>query len=201
MIDVFVPAVYFFSHCCLFLLLQYPDLTIVRKESESELFLSLKEDPYGPKRGCGVGLTNLGTFQLYQRNINMNPDCSLTTQKRVVQNLPNGFATAVDTGIWCTSLVSYVINLYLNEMIADGFVGTAWEAHLNRVSTHQCPTDGVQKNSNSVDQQDETFSLSLADMAGIFVLHLAMIFLSVCFALEDLRKRSRLANATLPEDD
>jgi len=157
----------------------------------------MRESWYGANQGCGVGLTNLGTFQLYQRNKSVNWDCSLTTQQRVVQNLPAGFATAVDTGIKCTSLVSYVMNLHLNEMLADGFVARAWKEHLDRISSTTCSGDGLENNTSGEDNADENFSLSLQDMAGIFILHVALTVLAVLFAAADLWKRSRLANAIL----
>lgn len=175
---------------------QYPDMNIVRKETESEIFLGMREKWYGASQGCGVGLTNLGTFQLYQRNKSVNWDCSLTTQKRVVQTLPAGFANKVDTGIKCTSLVSYVMNLHLNEMITDGFVERAWTDHLDRISSTTCSGDSLESNAAG-DDTDGNFSLSLEDMAGIFILHVALTLLAVLFAMADLLKRSRLANATL----
>ena len=174
-------------------------MTIVRKETESGIFTGMREKWYGASQGCGVGITNLGTFQLYQRNKDVNYDCSLTTQKRVVQNLPAGFATVVDTGIRCTSLVSYVLNLHMNEMIAEDFVAKAWSEHLNRISTTQCGGGGVDALSgvdNDI-KDDGKVSLSLEDMAGIFILHMILTFLAIIFALGELRKRSRLANAVL----
>ena len=175
-------------------------MNIVRKETESEIFTGMRENWYGASQGCGVGITNLGTFQLYQRNKDVNYDCSLTTQQRVVQNLPAGFATAVDAGIRCTSLVSYVLNLHLNEMIADEFVAKAWGKHLNRISGAQCGGDGVEMMTGAGGEtEDGNFSLSLEDMAGIFILHVILTFLAVMCAAGDLLKRSRLANAVLGE--
>jgi hypothetical protein len=77
---------------------KYPEMNIVRKETEQGIFDGLRNEWYGGKEGCGVALTNLGTFQLYQGRQAVNPDCALTTEKRVVRQLPSGFATAVDTG-------------------------------------------------------------------------------------------------------
>jgi hypothetical protein len=76
----------------------YPEMNIVRKETEQGIVDGLRRDWYGGNQGCGVALTNLGTFQLYQGRQDVNPDCTLTTEKREVRQLPSGFATAVDTG-------------------------------------------------------------------------------------------------------
>ena len=174
-------------------------MNIVRKETESEIFSGMREEWFGASQGCGAGITNLGTFQLYQRNKDVNYDCSLTTQKRVVQNLPAGFATVVDTGIRCTSLVSYVLNLHMNEMIAEDFVANAWSDHLNRISTTQCGGGGVDALSGmgNDSKEAENFSLTLEDMAGIFILHVILTFLAIFFALGALRKQPPRANAAL----
>jgi Ligand-gated ion channel len=166
---------------------KYPDMNVVRKESEREIFdaLRLPWDGIGTEQGCGATLTNVGTFDNYRGTKEVNWDCSLTTEKRVVQTLPAGFATAVDTGVLCTSLISYVLNLFITEMIADGFVGNAWENHLNKISTISCSAEA-----RTDDKSGRSFSLSLKDMAGIFIVHGALMVIAVFYALVDkLRKQ------------
>lgn len=154
-----------------------PDLILVRKESEGELFDALKKPWYGGQGGCGLVLTNMGTFQVYQSQKSSNADCSLTSDMRVILHLPAGFATAVDSGILCTSLVSYVLDLHLQEMKADGFIDQAWENHIEKISTVSC--DEPSTSSSSL---KSNFSLGLKDMGGIFIMHAVMMILSLTFA-------------------
>lgn len=165
---------------------KYPDLNIVRKDAEQEIFDSLRKPWRGGNGGCGAALTNLGTFTLYEGNREVNFDCSLTSERRVVQTLPSGFATGVDTGTLCTSLISYVINIHMSEMISDGFVADAWGKHIDKISTVDCDAN---ENGQMVDLEDENFSLRINDMAGIFVMHLALLVFAVLVAFVSLRNR------------
>jgi len=168
---------------------KYPDMNIVRKETEQEIFDALRLDWYGSEQGCGVALTNLGTFDLYQGNKEVNWDCTLVSEKRVIQHLPSGFATAVDTGIYCTSLVSYVMNLYLQEMNADGFIHRAWRQHLSKISTIDCLAPALAVENVS---EKDSFSLSPKEMGGIFGLHVCLTMVAVFFGVVDLlRKRMK----------
>jgi Ligand-gated ion channel len=142
-----------------------PDLILVRKDSEEEMFQALKKDWYGGKGGCGVLMTNLGTFEVYQGQKSVNQDCTLKSEKRVILSLPAGFATAVDSGMMCTSLISYVFDYHLQEMERDGFIATAWNNHVEKISTISCD-----KSSSSVTQKGNV-SLGMKDMGGIFITH------------------------------
>ena len=80
-------------------------------------------------------MTNLGTYDVYRSQVATNDDCSLGSDKRVLINLPAGFASAVDSAVLCTSLVSYVLDVHLQEMRKDGFIEEAWNHHLSRIAT------------------------------------------------------------------
>jgi len=169
---------------------RYPKMVVVRKETNEEIFEALHRDWYDGSEGCGVALTNRGTFEVYQRNETFNGNCTLTTENRVVQNLPAGFATAVDTDIFCTSLVSSVMNLHLTQMTVDGFIRRAWENHLDKISTTTCSAAGSVAGSDSEDELNN-FSLSIEEMAGIFMLHLALAAVAVLFAYGEQKSRKR----------
>lgn len=77
---------------------QYPELIVIRKESEQDVFETVSANWRDDAKSCGVAISNFGTFQLYQGQKEINPDCALTTEKRVIRRLPSGFATAVDSG-------------------------------------------------------------------------------------------------------
>lgn len=173
----------------------YPSLNIVRKATEKETFDALRQDWYSGRKGCGVTLTNLGTFQVYQGDKEVNADCSLTSEFRVIRNLPSGFATAVDTGLMCTSLVSHVLNIHLTEMEYEGFIDQAWQDHLRKIATIDCQEQAQEaKSEEELEREEDEFdySLSLNNMAGIFILHGALTLVALAFALVDqLRTRYR----------
>ena len=169
----------------------YPELTVVRKETEQEMFEALTKPWYGGAGGCGVLITNLGTYQVYQGQTATNADCTLTSEKRVILTLPSGFATAVDSGTLCTSLVSHVMDLYMTEMIADGFIEQAWQDHLDKISQIDC----VEPVPNSGD--DDIYSLGLKEMGGIFVTHLLLTTVAVVVAIVQYKH----AKATKPKEE
>jgi Ligand-gated ion channel len=176
---------------------KYPDMNLIRKDTEQEMFLALRDSWYRGGAGCGVAVTNLNTFELYQGQSDTNWDCAMYSEKRTVFSLPSGFATAVDSGVMCTSLISYVLNLHLTEMEADGFLGRAWEDHVAKVSTQDChshpDSSAKTKNGGKVadNNSNNNISLNLLDMAGIFILHGFLTVVAVLFALFDLIKRYR----------
>ena len=165
---------------------KYPDMNVVRKESEKGVFDGLRLPWNGPEQGCGAALTNLGAYENYRNNKETNFDCSLTTERRIIQSLPGGFATSVDTGNLCTSLISYVLNLLIFEMIEDGFVENAWRDHIAKISQTNCP-DQVEINKHI----DGKYQLSLKDMAGIFIVHGFLMLTAVSIAVFDRWRRKK----------
>lgn len=170
-----------------------PDLILVRKDTEKEVFDGLKQSWYGGSGGCGLVLTNLGTFEMYQSQKSSNADCSLTSEKRVILNMPAGFATAVDSGIMCTSLISYVMDYHLQQMKSDGFIDQAWQDHIARISTISCDT--------SASSQAGNVSLTLKDMGGIFIAHALMTIMALSLAiLQYLYAKFRMPGSTRQSD-
>jgi hypothetical protein len=166
---------------------KYPDMNVVRKETEKEIFDALRLPWNGPEQGCGAALTNLGTFENYRNSKETNFDCSLTTERRVIQSLPAGFATSVDIADRCTSLISYVLNLFISEMIQDGFVQEAWKEHIEKISQTTCP-EHVAINEGS----DEEYRLSLKDMAGIFIVHGFLMLIALSIAVFDRWRKKKM---------
>lgn len=161
---------------------KYPDLVLVRKESESEVFGSLKL-PWR-EGGCAAALTNLGTFEIYSSS--SSEGCTLATERHVLQSLPAGFATAVDTGTLCTSLISHVLNIHLRQM--KPFIEEKWNQHIQSISTTGCQGNKVDRNRDS---EEQNVSLRLDEMAGIFIVHVALSGLALFMAMFDLRRRYR----------
>lgn len=171
---------------------KYPDMNIIRKDKEEDMFAALRLPIFNGNPGCKALLTNLGTFQLFQGDSDVNWDCSLSSEKRVVQNLPSGFATGVDTGTLCTSLISYVMNIHITEMISDGFIPMAWQNHVNKMATVNCTEELAKANKNRPIGDDENFSLRLEEMGGIFIMHMLLMVFAILLAFVDLQRRLAL---------
>jgi hypothetical protein len=162
---------------------KYPQLFLVRKDTNQEVFQGLRETWYrgGGGGGCGIVMTSLKTLEIFQSQKANNHDCTLSSQKRVAHNLPAGFATAVDAGVKCTSLISYVLDLHLKEMRAIGFIDKAWRIHIQSLATVDCesPWDGAR---NGWDE-DNNVSLGMHDMGGIFITHGILSVIALIFAM------------------
>ena len=94
---------------------KYPSLKFAGKGSEQEIF----EGPRLPvgKGGCQAAAHQYNTYSVYKRNKEVNFDCALSSEERIVEIIPAGMATAIDTGFpYCTSLVGHVLDYHLNEM-------------------------------------------------------------------------------------
>ena len=170
---------------------KYPELNLVRKDTEGGMFEGLGLGWYSGQGGCGALLTNLGTYDVYRTQASTNADCSLASDQRVLMSLPAGFATAVDSAIQCTSLISYVMDLHLQEMRQDGFIDGAWDAHIEKVATKTCPAV-TQSVADSRAAKSQGFSLTIKDMGGIFCFHFAMSALALLFAFYQRYQTSRL---------
>ena len=162
---------------------RYPDLNMIPKETETEIYSSLRLPI--ERGGCHAAAHQFNTYAIYQRSLDVNYDCSLDSEKRVVEVVPAGMATIVDTGggpnAKCTSLISHVLDYHLTEMIADGFIEKAWRNHLNRIGTIECiraPPKG-----GDGGEFEDTFSLGLRDVGGIFILHAILTTLAMSLAL------------------
>jgi hypothetical protein len=108
-------------------------LNLVPKDSEATIFQGLRDG------SCEVVAHQLNAFRIYEKNRDANSDCSLSSEKRVIEFVPAGMATAIDTGAdYCTSLISYVLDYHLTKMISEGFIEKAMKMHLGKTGTIQC---------------------------------------------------------------
>ena len=126
---------------------------------------------------CDVGLMGKTPFDLFERDEILNADCLLTRVGAILDFIPAGFVTKIDTGSKCTSLISYVLDLHLTEMKDDGFFERAWEQIYKKKGFNTC-------NAGNVPEEDILSEpLHLTDMGGIFMLHGIACGLSVIIAL------------------
>lgn len=173
----------------------YPTLRMVPKETETDIYASLRIP--ASQGGCDAAAHQFNTFQIYEKSAAVNYDCSLDSEKRVVRIVPAGLATALDTGRYCTSLISHVLDYHLMEMQADGFIEKAWRNHLNRIGTIECirePTVG-----GDGEDLEETFSLGLQDVGGIFILHATLTSLAMGLAFFQFYYFGTAGNRTMAQ--
>ena len=172
---------------------KYPEAVLVRKNDKDNIFPALQSGE------CSVAVMAVSEYEQYSRDVTLNGDCSLKWNGRVEQIIPAGFASDVDSGTLCTSLISHVLDLHLIEMKADGFLERQWEAHLQKTGTQNC----IQQVEMGGDDNEETFSLGVAEMAGIFIIHVMLLGLAIIVAMihycrtKSLRERQQSMNLSM----
>lgn len=157
----------------------YPGINLVRKRFEGDVFMGVKNGE------CRIAVVPVNTYEVYVRTNTINKDCSLKSDKRVITILNAGIATAFDSGSNCTSLIDNVIDLHMTQMKADGFIESAWNNHLSKIGDSSCLAEEA-----TVTEQElkgggdpENVSLSLEEMAGIFILHAGLSALAMIVSL------------------
>lgn len=152
---------------------KYPEAVLIRRATNEDVLFSLKNQE------CSAAVMPLSEYEQFSRNADINSVCSLYWNGRVEQNIPAGFASDVDSGTLCTSLISHVLDLHFVQLKASGFLEREWEAHLQRTGTHNC----VAEMESGGSSEEETFSLGVTEMAGIFIIHAMLLALAILVAL------------------
>ncbi len=166
-----------------FLLKHYPKLAredrVFLKIDPFEVLLGLKNDE------CEFALTGKQHFEDHENNSYLNSECSLTWVGEIVHSIPAGFTTAIDTFENCTSLISYVLDLHLNEMksVEDAGEDPKFEKILQHRREKQENSTDVCKERSTSHQIETSMSLSIDDTGGIFLLHVIFSMASICLAL------------------
>jgi hypothetical protein len=175
----------------------YSDLIMVGKDSEADIFHGLRK-PIG-KGGCQAVIHEYNSFEQYEHSKDVNYDCGISSEKRVVTNLPAGMATIVDNGpasaanddddsqYKCTSLITHVLDYHLTTMQDDGFLEEAWRKHLQRTATVECISEPTGFDIGL----EETVSLTVADVGGIFIVHAVLSCLAVALATYQFYMKAR----------
>jgi ABC-type amino acid transport substrate-binding protein len=177
---------------------KHPSAHLVPFPTQDDVYKALRN------KTCSVAVDTTASFQQYKRSALYNRDCRLNWSGKVEDFLHAGFATAVDSGVQCTSLISSVLDLHFLAMEADGFIDRQWQNHLNRIGAPVC---GVESSFNPADDyqsggggHDETYSLGLTEMAGIYIIHGVLMAVSLVIAVltketkKQLSRRSQRLN-------
>lgn len=156
---------------------------------EPLLVPTAKDELYSALRGgeCELMVAYKQSFDTSTRRPEDNPTCTLQWQGRKIQPLMDGFATKLDPAVFCTDLVNEVFNYYIREMTDNGYLEYLWEEHINFYADGEHCGDtnspierrlkGVSSGgaagggaaaalSEGVGSGNESFALSLKDMAG-----------------------------------
>ena len=157
---------------------RYPGIRTVGFDSEQAIYEGLRLPI--EQGGCDATAHQLNSFEIYENSKTVNSDCSLSSEKRVVDIFPAGMATVVDNGLdKCTSLVSHVLDYHLTAMVNDGFIQEAWNSHLNRISSIEC----IQEVDTTGYFDDDIFGLTVKDLAGIFLVHGVLSVVAVLWGI------------------
>lgn len=164
---------------------KYPKAVLRRRENIDDVHKTLKSGR------CSIAVMSVSEYEQLTRSSQANEDCTLSWTGKVENIIPAGFATDVDSGIMCTSLIAHVLDLHLVEMKADGFIDREWEAYLERTGDHVC----VDLSLVMEDESENLYSLSVSDLAGIFIIHATLMGLAISLAVLH-NCRSRLGQAS-----
>lgn len=118
--------------------------------ADSYLKLNYKQAvriPFSTEVGTFEGLENGEceiTMAYYQNWLGFesrkayNPSCNLEWVGRTVKTIESGFAVSADTGYKCSGLIGAVLDVYLNELLASGFIEDMWDNHYAKSTDINC---------------------------------------------------------------
>ena len=162
---------------------------------------------------CEIALTEMSTWDVFQNDQEVNPDCNLQWIGRPFQNIPASFGVKSDAGDLCTSLLRDVFNLHLHNMQVDGTIDRLWREHAAFSATVDCvesdlftveeddvdlseathrqlkvaiKSGGGEGSAVAGDSDGEAVKLTLTNMGGVFFVHGILSGISVLFALGSL---------------
>ena len=139
------------------------------------------------KKECDVALVAKTLLDLFEKNEKINDRCKLGWVGQSAMNYyPGGFTTTVDTGTNCTSLISHVLDLHMNEIKEDGFLDNAWNDVYTKLGGQNC--DDRRSEPNFPEEP-----LGIDDMFGIFAFHALCSVVSVLLAFIFGRRNRRMA--------
>ena len=158
---------------------KYPNMNFVYGDDLANAFHRLRAGE------CVVLTARASDWDIFQRNAEVNGDCSLKWIGRAESIESAGPASKIDVGDYCTSLVMHVMNIHLYTMISDGFVKEAWRKHVESLATNQCS----ESDSSSTDEGGNNSSLRPIDVGGAFLVYICVCLFSITSAWFEKRRK------------
>ena len=156
---------------------------------------------------CKVGIIGKTDYEKFKTNATLNKDCDLHWVGSIVHPVPSGLVTSIDTGTYCTSLITHVLDLHMHEMkTASSTAATSkykkiqseyediMTKYLVRDKTTSCDSESGTKS-----KIDESTAMGLDNIGGISVLHLCASSISLCLAIGQYIWKRRKSNQTSKE--
>ena len=162
----------------------YPQANYLLCETEEEAFNMLNAG------GCDITLTAYEAFNDFKKSAEYNPNCNLLWVGRPVHTSMTSFAIK-DSKDHHNSLFRNVIDIHLKEMKIDGTLEKIWEDYRN------LKVDTCSGMDQSLNANEKLRSLSLLNMAGIFLIHLIISILAVIVAIVQHKRIPEDARASL----
>jgi hypothetical protein len=160
---------------------KYPNMNFVFGVSFTDTYQLLRDGK------CLIMATRASDWDAYQRSAEVNADCTLQWIGRAESVIAAGTAHKIDVGKYCTSLAMHVVDIYMNEMIADGFVKEAWTNYVESLATNKC----LKSDASTIDEASKSSSLRPIDVGGIFVVHGFICLVAIVNILFEKRRKKR----------
>ena len=112
--------------------LNYKQANRLRYDTELETYQALNDGE------CEITMAYYQNWLGFESQKAYNPNCNLEWVGRTVKNINSGFAVSSDTGYKCTALVGAVLDVYLNELLASGFIEDMWDNHYAKSTDINC---------------------------------------------------------------
>eukprot|EP00543_Licmophora_paradoxa_P004981 CAMPEP_0202443576 /NCGR_PEP_ID=MMETSP1360-20130828/2796_1 /ASSEMBLY_ACC=CAM_ASM_000848 /TAXON_ID=515479 /ORGANISM="Licmophora paradoxa, Strain CCMP2313" /LENGTH=309 /DNA_ID=CAMNT_0049059299 /DNA_START=185 /DNA_END=1114 /DNA_ORIENTATION=- len=171
---------------------KYPALPLIVDPDFTKTYQMLREGK------CQVLAARAADWSKFSRDALVNGDCQLQWIGRAEQINGGGAATKVDSGEYCTSILTHVLDIHFNEMIDAGFIEHAWNAHLDTLSSHNCANG---ETAFEIEEENDG-RLRPVDVGGIFVIHGMCCFVAILLGVgERFRKRRRQQKRGLKKQD
>mmetsp|Transcript_18546 Transcript_18546/g.27819 ORF Transcript_18546/g.27819 Transcript_18546/m.27819 type:complete len:572 (-) Transcript_18546:378-2093(-) len=142
----------------------FPNSVLHEVPTEKDVFVALN------KGLCNYAITAASAWEEFERSDEINSKCNLFRVGKVFRNYEAGFASKVDVGNYCTSLLKEVLHLHLLQMSEDGFLRNAWENYLEDRRSNSCSTN--------TESENET-KLVLDNVGSVFIVHYVLLFIAV----------------------
>ena len=141
---------------------------------------------------CGLALVSVNEWEQAQIDKAVNPECNLEWIGRIINFQEAGFGVKSDSGRLCTSLIKDVLNLHLVDMETDGKLGLLQDNHLRKERDIDCVA--IKTAAESEAESETRGQLTLAEMAGPFVIHALGTACAVLMAMWIMLQRKYSVN-------